>query len=600
MKQKITDLRQIAKTTKRGVYLIQKDFTDTDLSELNLSVLSQDQWHNAIFQNTDLSTTKIRFSPRKLKPKRVSNKYYRDYQFSVEGCNFEGVDLSYLDETDWRDVCIRGCNFRNTNVKIDLYNQDITGVLLDKQYAEEEKEYWNDVIFDIQTLIKNDFIKVTQKKLLQLISEEANKMLIEREENEDIVKCAEKRLEQFGDNALLKFYNDIFSNSIAEVKLKFFLPFYKGHSAIISTKAECLDLNGIDYDILSDLYWNFCEINKLVLYNNISELTQSYSVRVDSTTRIKEIVIKDLKFDSWKDIKGTRVGSTYITFRRNVYLELGRECNCNCSFCRNKSFECDCSQYDIDKIITELCFLYRHDMIDNIIIGGGEPTFRLDDFMKIYSYIPHRTMYTFVTNGSLNQYTLESLLYGYVNKVYISRHALSDEDNIKILKPNNKDSILTLEEISNCNYLRGITFTPVCVKGGLDSKEKILAYIDKAFEIGIGSVLISSLHKDASLGSKNLNYDDLYVSPKIFDEVKVKLKENGFKQSKQICSNGGYVLYILKDDTYTVIFKEYITKEELKTKWEESPKKTFDFTLTPNGELYSDWCRETKAWQLNI
>lgn len=599
MKQKITDLRQIVKTTKRGVYLIQKDFKNTDLSDLNLSVLSRDQWHDAIFHNTDLSNTKIRFSPRKLKP----NRYYRNYQFSVEDCNFESTDLSYLDETDWEGVCIKGCNFRNTNVKIDLYNQDITGVLLDKQYAEKEKEYWNDVIFDIQTLMKNDFIKITQKKLLQLISAETNKKYYEeKEETQDIVKCAEKYLEQFGDEAILKFYNDIFDNSEPYEKLSFFLPFYKDHCAIISIskKIECLDLHGIDCDILSNLYWNWCTIDKLVLCNNISELTQRYSLMVSDTARIKDIVIRNLSFDSWKDIKSTRVTGTHITFRRNVYVELGRECNCNCSFCRNKSFECDCNQYDIDKIITELCFLYRHDMIDNIIIGGGEPTFRLDDFMKIYSYIPNQRMYTFITNGSLKLDTLESLLYGYVNKVYISRHALSDEDNIKILKPNDKNSILTLEEISNCNYMRGTTFTPVCVKGGLDSKEKILAYIDKAFEIGVGSILISSLHKDASLGSKNLKYDDLYVSPKIFDEVKVKLKEVGFVQSKQICSNGGYVLYILKDDTYTVVFKEYITKEELNTKWEESPKKTFDFTLTPSGELYSDWCRETKAWQEDI
>lgn len=67
-------------------------------------------------------------------------------------------------------------------------------------------------------------------------------------------------------------------------------------------------------------------------------------------------------------------------------------------------------------------------MIDNIIIGGEEPTFKLDDFMKLYEYIPRQNMYTLVTNGSLKIHTLRSLLYGYVNKIYISRHALSDED----------------------------------------------------------------------------------------------------------------------------------------------------------------------------
>lgn len=96
MEQKITDLGQIARTNNRGAYLNKKDFSDTDLSGINLSVISSSQWKNAVFQNTNLSNTKIKFYPRGLKRKKEERPYDVDFEFSVENCNFEGTDLSYL------------------------------------------------------------------------------------------------------------------------------------------------------------------------------------------------------------------------------------------------------------------------------------------------------------------------------------------------------------------------------------------------------------------------------------------------------------------------------------------------------------------------
>lgn len=139
-----------------------------------------------------------------------------------------------------------------------------------------------------------------------------------------------------------------------------------------------------------------------------------------------------------------------------------------------------------------------------------------------------------------------------------------------------------------------IIFSPVCVKGGLDSSEKVIRYIVETFKIGIKTIIISSLHEDASLGGREINYEDLYVDPIIFNDVKKSLLYQGFSQKDLIVSTGGYTLNIFYNDRMKVIFKEYVNKETLKQKWIHSYKKTFDFSMLPNGDVYEDWSQEKK------
>lgn len=107
----------------------------------------------------------------------------------------------------------------------------------------------------------------------------------------------------------------------------------------------------------------------------------------------------------------------------------------------------------------------------------------------------------------------------------------------------------------------------------------------------IKSIIFSNLHNDASLGAKEMEYEDLCIDIKVFEKVQQELLKQNFVEKEPICSTGGYILKRYEKENYSVSFKIYLSKEELKKYWERSMKRTFDFTMTPAGELYQDWNR---------
>lgn len=110
---------------------------------------------------------------------------------------------------------------------------------------------------------------------------------------------------------------------------------------------------------------------------------------------------------------------------------------------------------------------------------------------------------TIVTNGTMEKKTLDRIRENELN-IYISRHAISDEENRSILNPQKPSNILSMKDIEELTRTNKVVLTPVCVKGGLDSSQKIIEYIAMSFECGVKEILISTLHKDAPMGKKVL------------------------------------------------------------------------------------------------
>lgn len=81
-----------------GEKLLVKDFSNMDLSKLDLSIIPGGKWKNCVFHNTNFSGTNIKFNPQYLKKfKRYEWSFDRKYMYnSIICCNFEGCDLSYL------------------------------------------------------------------------------------------------------------------------------------------------------------------------------------------------------------------------------------------------------------------------------------------------------------------------------------------------------------------------------------------------------------------------------------------------------------------------------------------------------------------------
>lgn len=68
-----------------------------------------------------------------------------------------------------------------------------------------------------------------------------------------------------------------------------------------------------------------------------------------------------------------------------------------------------------------------------------------------------------------------------------------------------------------------------------------------------------------------------------------ELRKKGYEISIPIYSTGDYKLIIAKKEGIQISFKQYITKEELESKWYQSPKRTFDLSMDPSGNLYENW-----------
>ena len=289
---------------------------------------------------------------------------------------------------------------------------------------------------------------------------------------------------------------------------------------------------------------------------------------------------------------------TEITFFTKVYLELSRQCNAKCKFCRNSSFEQ--TKYDLRKIIKTLNSVKKY--LNSVVIGGGEPTLKIDDVVKLKECCDAQNlnwnMFTNGTNYSLiNKCIIENF------KLNISRHAVLDNENAMIFGVDS-NKIMTSKDIEQLNAKKAnITLFATCFHGGLDNAQKIIEYIKFAKAIGCKKVLFQDLQMDYSLGCKSKDYNNLYIDAKTFEIVKEYLHVAGFKQAKyQLVATGGYTTEIFKDDDYfSVSIQKYLTKEELETLWLESTKRIVDLSIDPSGNLFNNWHQTSgRVEDLNI
>ena len=563
--EKITSIRKLRRFAK----IEGKDFSYKDLSGLDLSKIEPEFWEGATFYYTNLSNTGIKFKPRKLAEE------------SIEGCNLEGVDLSDSTDQDWLFIDIKNTNLRDTGLRISLHYRsgDLGTVLLDENFGDLDPEEFDGVNLSFEMLEINPFIKITPQKLSEMIEKEIHDISVfitESKATTHLKKC-EERLEEYDDGTLTSLYTRMCEGWSTMDKLSFF------NQSIIGKKFEKLDLSGIPVEVIGEFIFKKCMFEEIVFDNGLNQLTDMTRFKRQNENEFEKITFTKLNSNAWRHItKYTRIGR--VTFKRFIYLEIGKKCNARCLFCRNKSFS-ESKKRDMDAIIANLKKMEED--IDTIFIGGGEPALYWNDVIKIYRNI--KTNIVIVTNGSLPVLERD---YKERMSIYISRHALSDEENQKILNiisPNTR--ILSIQEIKEMARVYTVALTPVCIKGGLDTAEKICEYIEEFLQGKIKNIIISNLHSDASLGEKKMDYVDMCIDPKIFDEVQQKLLKQGFEEKELICSTGGYILKRYQKENYTVSFKIYLSKEELEKYWKNAFKRTFDFTMTPSGELYQDWNR---------
>ncbi len=217
------------------------------------------------------------------------------------------------------------------------------------------------------------------------------------------------------------------------------------------------------------------------------------------THDVEKYSIKQMEIAGKKRYVYSNVGLTiYVTNR----------CNSDCSFCMNKfeeNFLCSKEIMDDEEYLRRLDYilgLLKH-LNPSVMITGGEPTKarRLPEVIKLvhkYGYV----LRSFSTNGTglldfidgkmILQYMYEN---NFLNNINISRHAISPEENYRIMKT--KGDLINSQLCEIAGFCAGhnmrVRMGCTLQKGGVSNLEEMLQYYSHYESLGIDTVVFREL-----------------------------------------------------------------------------------------------------------
>jgi len=176
-----------------------------------------------------------------------------------------------------------------------------------------------------------------------------------------------------------------------------------------------------------------------------------------------------------------------------LYINITDRCNGACRFCVNHSngnAGTGVACVDPVKLSSVLSDLRPH--LSGVSLTGGEPTLAGDTFAEVLrivrEMVPLNIMLNLATNGTGMETLQMQGLYDAFSTIHISRHAVSDEENRRIMgfdaptAEDLKDLLAHAEDpgvfVLNC----------VLQKCGVETPDDIRAYLEMAAEIGIQNV----------------------------------------------------------------------------------------------------------------
>lgn len=577
-RRKVNSIEEIYNRRK----LIIKDFSNLDLEGLDLSKIPKRAWKNCIFDNTSFKNTGIKFDLKKLKYIHTRTPYSKAFKL-IKNCDFSNNDLrKVFKNIKNQDVEFVSCNFTNTNISETICGYNNT--------LDSSCDFYNadppHSGLDCKTAINSPSIELDTSKIMWLIED-----IYRHEKRKEGIKLFKQLLEHKDASDIKRMYNKLKKVMTDE---EIFEAFAK--QEIWHKKFQKIFVSNKEKNMLNRIGFSFCKFDKVVINDEdyqifSNDFYYTYRKLLGYSNKVENIVFPKLKYNSWRFNNIDKRLIDDITFRTNLYLELGRMCNAKCEFCRN-SYYCD-YKYDYDSILKSLREVIPK--LDSIVIGGGEPTLVLKDLKRLIKDIQpyldrHKTDLYLFTNGTCKYIDKElaELNNGNIN-YNISRHAVDDKENARIFGVS-EDKIMSTAELTEfMERTEKTTLAATCFKGGLDTKEKVLEYIDYALSIGCESILLSDLMVMEDDLLKNKDSYQISINPKVFESVSRALENRGYNKSKPIVTTGGYILTMFKRNGVNISIKHYVSKKELESMWPSATKRTFDLSIDPNGDLYENW-----------
>lgn len=579
----MVDIKSIIRKSKI-IYKIKitKDISNTDLSNLDFSDYPAEFWKDVIIDNCNFSNSKINFNPQFLpRPKRLIN------------VNFENVDLSYLKDSDFDGIEIDNCNFCNTGLNLELY------VINGLNNTKLDKGIKISPITDIDygTLELNPDYPFTDFQVVMAITKTFPNYLIIKEE------CIDNPYNYYGySRTKEEYFNDLneFIEKVISVLYKYkryniinlikkmcnnmylgyvveFLRYPKSHIPFKNMNFTLEDVKCLEYwELGLGTVFENCTFNISYDYANKKSLdgVDLFSIR----HRFNNCSFSD---ESYKNLQNIKIKGTPFSSRTSLYVKVDNECNGSCSFCKNKT-ESDVKT-DISSVVENLTTdsLLLH--LNDIYIGGGEPTLYLDKVKYIYlklkktiinKNIDMPNFYLF-TNGSGNWEKLFKEFSDF--KVILSRHEIDNEKNKQIT---GVDYDLEDPYLKKLIYYNRLILSLTC--SDLNMRDRFLEeYFHFGKNLGINNFIIQTLEEKTDIKVKDID--------KYLDDFETYLMQHGNMKKQHIVSTSYFDLELIKGYGCNISLKKYFEPCELESHLIYEPKHSFDLGMDCNGEIYNDF-----------
>ena len=180
-----------------------------------------------------------------------------------------------------------------------------------------------------------------------------------------------------------------------------------------------------------------------------------------------------------------------------LYVCLTDICNGSCRFCIADSVREGENKFDLSLFKETLDRI--KDKISGVSITGGEPMLYPKLLNAVISIIrdicgPHIEI-DMVTNGTGFSSIAETIDLGSLDSVHLSRHCLTDEDNDAIFGFKTVSMEAVGAVLKAMDDPAQIVLNCVLMKNGIDSKSKIVQYLNNAIDMGIRNVSFIGLSK---------------------------------------------------------------------------------------------------------
>ena len=297
--------------------------------------------------------------------------------------------------------------------------------------------------------------------------------------------------------------------------------------------------------------------------------------------------------DEIKNIKGYNVHE-----RLNLYIDMGYKCNGNCDFCITKTKErySEKRKTYFDKQMESLKKIsgiyYSAEFI------GGEPLLYSNNIRKMLNVIDCKKK-VIVTNGIRNEWFNNIDLLKKFDHIDISRHAIEDDENQRIIKSNNLLNINDFRTMEK-ELKEKVRINVTCFKHGIDSFDKVESFINNFKFLGIKQFMfanLTNLKKDDFHDNELVEFTNKHrISDKEFESWQEKLINNGYKFKKEIIGYAHMVI-ILEKDGIVVVFKSNseVNSTKTLTDYYKNNDCLLELVLAPDGSVYADWSYSQKV-----